>query len=131
MLLGDTGMAGFYSFRDPSANRTLGCYRQSADFLESAGDMDLTGFILGAIAESDPLLTPKMKGRMADIRRWKGITQDDLCRVRREMLSASPETLTELAAAVRAVTEDGSVCVLGSQRQVDACAGELDTVFTL
>lgn len=29
------------------------------------------------------------------------------------------------------MTEDARVCVLGSQRQVDECAGELDTVFTL
>lgn len=131
MLLDNTGMAGFYSFRDPSAKRTLGCYRQSADFLDGVRGMDLTGFILGTIAESDPLLTPKMKGKTADARRWRGVTRSDLCRIRREMLSASPEALAELTAALRTVTEDACVCVLGSQRQVDECAGELDTVFTL
>ena len=131
LLLDNTDMAGFYSFRDPSASRTLGCYRQSADFLESVGGMDLTGFILGTIAESDPLLTPKMKGKTADTRWWRGMTQDDLCRIRREMLSAGRSALTELAAALRTMMEDASVCVLGSQRQVDECAGKLDTVFTL
>jgi len=127
----DNGTAGFYSYRDPSADRTLGCYRQSADFLEGARDMDLTGFILGAIAESDPLLTPKMKGRTADARWWRGITREDLCRIRREMLDAGLSAVDGVAAALRRAAADGSVCILGSQRQVDACAGELDSVFIL
>ena len=127
----DNGTVGFYSYRDPSADRTLGCYRQSADFLEGARDMDLTGFILGAIAESDPLLTPKMKGRTADARWWRGITREDLCRIRREMLDAGLPAVDGVAAALRRAAADGSVCILGSQRQVDACAGELDSVFIL
>lgn len=77
MLLDSAGMAGFYSYRDPNAARTLGCYRQTAEVLRGLGDMDMTAFVLGA------------------------------------------------------VTENGSVCVLGSQRQIDACAGELDTVEAL
>lgn len=127
----DNGTAGFYSYRDPSAARTLDCYRHSADFLAGAGGVDLTGFILGAIAESDPLLTPKMKGKTADSRWWRGITQADLRRIRREILGAGPEALGALLPALRGLAADGSVCVLGSRRQVDACAGELDTIFTL
>ena len=58
MVLRDTGFAGFYSFRDPSAARTLDCYRASSDFLRGI-DIDLTGMITGAAAESDPLLTAR------------------------------------------------------------------------
>ena len=132
MLLRDTGLAGFYSFRDPSAARTLNCYRGSADFLHSIEkNMDLTGFIIGAVAESDPLLTPRMRSKIADVRYWRRISHEDLCRVRHEILSATPEDLVALAGAVEQLTTEGSVCVLGAQKQIDACAGQMDSVITL
>ncbi len=131
MVMRDSGMAGFYSYRDPSPHRTLDCYQGTADFLAGMGEMDLTGLILGAVAESDPLLTPRMKGRTDDARHWRGITHADLCRVRRETLSAAPEELVGLAQAVRTMTDRAAVCVLGSRRQLEACAGQLDAVEEL
>lgn len=131
MVLRDTGFAGFFSYRDPSAARTLACYRASADFLRGAGNMDLTGMIIGAVAESDPLLTVRMKGKAADARYWRRITYASLCQVRQEMLSAGPENLTALADGVEELTAKGAVCVLGSQRHIDECAGLLDSVEVL
>ena len=126
----DTGFAGFYSFRDPSAARTLDCYRASSDFLRGI-DIDLTGMITGAAAETDPLLTARMKGRMADALYWRQISHEDRCRVRREMLAAVPEDLKALAGPVEDLTARGSICVLGSRQQVDACAGWLDNIVVL
>ncbi len=131
MVLRDSGLAGFWSFRDPSACRTLDCYRQTADFLAALGDMDLTGLILGAVAESDPLLTPRMKGKTADARHWRGITHGDLRRVRRELLAAKPETLAGLAEAVRTVADTAAICVLGPRRQLEACGAQLDILEEL
>lgn len=126
MILGDSGMAGFYSYRDPSAARTLDCYRRTAEFLENLGDTDMTAFVLGAIAESDPLLTPRMRGKTADTRYWRKIAYDDLCRVRREMLSITSADLSDLISPVQTAVDECAVCILGSQRQIDACAGDLD-----
>lgn len=131
MLVDGVGMLGCYSSCDPSAARTLDCYRQTADFLENLGEWDMTSFILGAIAESDPLLTPRMKGKTADARYWRQISQEVLCRIRREMLAATSGKLTALAELVREAMDAGSVCALGSRRQIDACAGRLDTVEIL
>lgn len=131
MTLQDTGLALFYSFRDPNAARTLECFRRTPDFLERAEGMDLTGLIIGAVAASDPLLTPRMKGKTAMTRYWKGIDHDELCRVRRELLSTGPRDMAALAGALRGAMKDAAVCVLGSQRQIDACAGQIDTVELL
>ena len=131
MVLRDSGLAGFYSFRDPSAHRTLDCCRQTADFLAGMGDTDLTGLILGAVAESDPLLTPRTKGKTAEARYWRGITHGDLCRVRRETLATKPETLAGLAEAVRAMTDAAAICVLGPRRQLEACGAGLDDITEL
>ena len=131
MVVDGAGMLGCYSYRDPSAARTLDCFRHTADFLENLGELDMTSFILGAIAESDPLLMPRMKGKTADARYWRGITQDALCQIRREMLGATAVKVTALAKPVRAAMDAGAVCVLGSQRQIDACAGKLDIIEVL
>ena len=131
MVLRDTGFAGFFSYRDPSAARTIDCYRASADFLRGIGDMDLTGMITGTVAESDPLLTPRMKGKVSDALYWRRISHEDRCRVRREMLSTVPDDLASLADLVEELAVRGSVCILGSQQQVDACAGWLDNIMVL
>ena len=120
----------FYSFRDPTPARSLDCYRASSGFLRQAKDMDLTGMVIGAVAQSDPLLTARMKGKTADTRYWQGTSYEDLCRHRRELLSAGPEDLEALAADLDRLAEEGSVCVLGSKKQLDACAG-LDEVTVL
>ena len=130
MLQTAARMGCFYSFRDPTPERTLDCYRASGDFLRQAGDMDLTGMIIGAVADSDPLLTARLRGRTADIRYWRGTSYEDLCRLRQELLSAGRADLETLAADLDKLAAEGSVCVLGSRKQLDACAG-LDEVTVL
>ena len=133
LAVGDSGNAVFYSYRDPNAARSLGCYRQAADFVEQlcATDPDLSGFIIGAVAESDPLLLPSRRGEAADELYLKGVHYEDRCRVRQEMLSAAPDTLGALAEPLRALSAVGGICVIGSRRQIEDCGAEIDTVYAL
>ena len=126
----DNGTIGFYSYRDPTAARTLDCYRASGDFLREARDMDLTGMIIGAISDADPLLTPRMRGKTADLNYWRGNSYEDQCRTRQEILSATGKDLEDLAEKLDRLTADASVCVLGSRKQLEACEG-LDEVTVL
>lgn len=125
------GLAAFYSYRDPNAARTLGCYRESAGFLRQLEGMDLKGYIIGAVAQSDPQLTPRMKGKTADNHYWRGLTYERLCQVRRDMLSATPADLMALAQPMEQLTVSGAICVLGSQAQIQACGETLDQVEIL
>ena len=127
------GAACFWSFRDPSAVRSLGCYRQTADFLQqfAAGQSDLTGLIVGTVADSDPLLLPGRKGKTADMYYWSGVTYADRCRQREEILKAVPADLAALAEPLRKMSESGGVCVIGSRKLVEACGEELESTMTL
>lgn len=87
--------------------------------------------ITGTVAESDPLLTPRMKGKVSDALYWRRISHEDRRRVRCEMLSTVPDDLVSLADPVEELAERGSVCVLGPRQQVDACAGWLDNIMAL
>lgn len=131
--IGDTGSACFWSFRDPGAARSLGCYRQAADFLTqfTAAQPDLTGMITGTVAKSDPLLLPGKKGKAADGLFFKGVTYADRCQRREEVLAATPEKLAARAEALRKLGESGGVCVIGSRQLVEACGAELEEIITL
>lgn len=126
----NAALASFYSYRDPTPARTLGCFRAAGDFLRGAGDLDLTGMIIGAVSASDPLLTPRRRGKAADAHHWQGTSYEDLCRTRRETLAAGREDLERLAAELDGMEAAASVCVLGSKKQLEECPG-LDEVTAL
>lgn len=130
MVLRNNGLAGLFSFRDPDAAHSLACYRAIPDFLRGY-DGDVTGAILGAVGESDPLLTPRDKGKTADARYWKGLSDEALRRTRQEMLSATARDVAGYADRMQAFADHAALCVLGPRRQLEACGAELDTILSL
>lgn len=130
MVLRNNGLASLSSYRDPNAAHSLACYREIPAFLEGyAGDV--TGAILGAVAESDPLRTPRDKGKIADAYHWKKLSHAALCRTRQEILAATTRDVAGYAAQMRDFAARSAVCVLGPRRQLEACGGELDTILSI
>lgn len=131
LSLGSTGNACFYSYRDPNAVHSLASYRNISDFTISFADTkpDMTGFIIGAVAEDDPLMLPRRQGRVAD--RWHlcGITYEKRCRIREEMLSIKPEHMRAFAEPLRKLIADGGICIIGSREQIKNCETELDEIY--
>ena len=127
------GMANFYSYRDPSASASLDCYANAADFLREfcAGDEDLTKFIIGTVGDSEPLLSPRTMGRVAASRYLNGVTYEDSCRLRREMLTATRQDLLDLCETIRGITDCGAVCVVGGKDKLDACGDKLTHILTM
>lgn len=131
LLIRDTGMACCYSYRDPNAAQSLECYQATADFLKEfcKEEMDLTGFIIGAVSDASPLMTPRMKGFTADGFYFRGISWEKRCQLRRELLDATPQRLCEIAGELGTALSEGSVCVIGSKQQLEACG--LSKVYQL
>ena len=131
MVARDSGFAGCYSYRDPDGARSLACYRKAADFLKQfcAEGPDLTGFVIGAVSDSEPLMTPRLKGMTADGLYWKDLSWEQRCRLRRELLSATPEELASLADTLGQVLDGGGVCVIGPRGQLERCG--LDTILSV
>ncbi len=121
----ETGLAACYSYRDPSAARSLEYYQKAADFLRDfCGEgTDLTGFIIGAVSDASPLMTPRMKGGASDSFYFRGITWERRCKLRQELLDASTEGLLRIADQLRVALAEGSVCVIGAKQQLEACQG--------
>ena len=130
MVLRSNGLASLTSYRDPNAAHSLDCYRAIPTFLRSFSG-DITGSILGAVAESDPLRTPRDKGKTADAWHWKKISYADLCRTRQEILAATPQDVIGYADRMEDFGAQSALCVLGPSSQLDACGSRLDTLCSL
>lgn len=131
LVVQDTGFVGCYSYRDPDGARSLACYRKAADFLGQfcAGQPDLTGSIIGAISDGEPLLTPRTKGLTADGYYWKGLSWEQRCQLRQELLSAAPKDLAALAEPLERVMDRGGVCIVGPRDQLEQCG--LETILSV
>lgn len=131
--LGDSGCASFYSYRDPSAVRSLGYFRQTPAFLRQLPGMtaDLTDFIIGAVAESEPHLLPGQQGKAADGLYWRGISYAQRCQRRRALLAAAPAQLAGFADALGEMLQRAGICVIGSRQHIDACGSSLENVLSL
>lgn len=131
MLVRESGLAACYSYRDPNAAQSLDSYRNAATFLRDFCKevSDLTGFIIGAVSDASPLLTPRMKAFVADSFYWRKISWERRTELRRNLLSATTEKLTALADQLEQAIA-GGICVVGSREQIELCK-ELNEIFAL
>ncbi|MDD7719122.1 MAG: insulinase family protein [Eubacteriaceae bacterium] len=126
------GITTSHSYRDPSAASSIKAYGQTAGFLEkfaSQPDVDISGFIIGAVSDVMPLSTPRLKGMKADAHYWAEITYEYREKLLKEMLATKPADLVSLAASIGKVYDDSGLCVVGSRQQLEEC--ELDVIETL
>ncbi len=127
------GNVGFYSYRDPSPARTVGCYLESADFLRrfAESDEDITKFIIGAVGDTSPLTSPMLKGAIARSRFLRGIDYEAECKARREIIETDAKELIRIADIIDKVTNSNAVCIVGGREQLDAASDIIDTVLEI
>ena len=118
-----SGIAGFYSYRDPDSARSLGKYRETPAFLRTlaASGADLTEFLIGALGDSDPLITPKLISALSVAYYMNGTTYEDRAKRRRQLISTSHADLENLADLIDKMMENGSFCVVGPRAKLEEC----------
>ena len=128
-----SGTCGFYTYRDPDANRSADCFAESAHYLRelAASGEDITTFIIGAVGDADPLITPKVLSALAIGAYLRSESYEDRLTARREMLSTSAEDLLSAAELVERINRDGGICVVGGRDKLDACGKKLDRLIEI
>lgn len=126
--IAENGNVCCYSFRDPNPARTLGIYRAAADFLRKQCEdrTALDQLIIGAVSDSEPLQGAGAKTQSLISRVLLGVTEEDIKRARRELLSATHEDLAKLCDLLSAMSAQGGVCVVGNEAFIDACGDVFD-----
>ena len=114
-----------YSFRDPTPAKTLAADRDAAAWLRAfAGEGEkLDQFIISALNELNPLLSPREKGVLADTRILTGYTREESERIRKEVLNTTPVALAACGEALERFAAEGTVCVVANVGALKQCRG--------
>lgn len=117
-LMGQTEGVQLSSFRDPDPARSLDVYANTANYIRAfcGGDEPLEKYIISAAGE--PLLSPDVRGKIADQMILGGITHELRRQRREEMLKTTKEDLAGYCALFEKAKECASFCVIGSREAV-------------
>ena len=112
-----------YSYRDPTPARTLTADSGEADYLREfvKREESLDPYIISALNDLNPLLSPRDKGSLADGRFMTSYTREEAERIRRQILTATPEDLVRCAEWLEPFSREGAVCVVAHQDALKAC----------
>ncbi len=118
--------AAAYSYRDPTPARSLQMYRGAADFLREfvASGERIDKFVISTISDTEPLMSPRDEGAVADGRWFSGKTEEELRQQRGEILATDGEKLLSWCAALEHMAATGAVCVVAHDEALKACEAE-------
>ena len=127
------GTIGFYTYRDPNANRSVDIFKKSAEFLRdfAKGNEGIDNFIIGAVGDSEPLVTPKVLGALVLAAHLRGETYEDKVRQRRELIKTSSDDLLRIADILEKTCKDSGICIVGGKAQLDAAKDKIDTIIEI
>ncbi|MBO4452661.1 MAG: hypothetical protein J5793_01880, partial [Clostridia bacterium] len=122
-----------YSYRDPKPGNSLSVYDRAKDFIKEfcKDEKDLTRYILGAVADIDPLLNEEQKLAVAEGRFFKGRTYADVCRVYTELLSTTSNDVLGLCDILEDLANDEVYCVAAGEALLDACGEQIEKRISL
>ncbi|MFL0249584.1 insulinase family protein [Clostridium neuense] len=119
----------FWSYRDPNLKETLNVYDNAYKFIEAfkADDYEMTKYIIGTFAGLDAPLTPRQKGERSDENYFKGITEADIQRWRKEVLDTKKEDINEFSKFLKDIVDQNYICVLGNHNKIKENESEFNS----
>ena len=131
--VGLSGNVAWASWNDPKPARSLGVYGGSGKALRAFADGDeaIDRYIVSAVAETEPYLTPRTETSLAMSLWLSGRTFEDRQRTRTEMLKTTKDGLREFAAKLDALAQPGAFCVVGGPQALETCTNVLEYVESL
>lgn len=123
----------FYSYRDPSPENSLLCFKTSANYLRALAksDSDLTKFIIGAAGEYDVLRTPKTSGAQATANILSGWSEDDEISFRESLLSTDKESLLLAADLLDGLFTKSGIAVAASADTLNSFKEKFDVTLKI
>lgn len=111
-----SGMAAYFSYRDPNLAQTLKVYDSAGAYLREVAlsDDELTKNIIGTIGSIDQYQLPDAKGYSSMLRYLIGYSDAERATVREQILGTTREDLRRFADALDLLANEGFVVVLGA-----------------
>lgn len=120
ILVDRTGHLTTFSYRDPNLDKTLLVYNNMGDYIENLelSKEELTTYIIGTISRLDPATTPHMKGQIATNRYISNTSQEDVQKIRDQVLNTKLEDIKAFAPVLKDTMEENYLCVLGNENKI-------------
>jgi len=116
--VGQTGLCGCYSYRDPDPVNSISAYDSMSEFLSAFASDDsesLDNYIISTIAAANPLASPFVKGSDADYFWFSKLTSEDRIEYRKQMLATTKEKLMSWCPVLDAMAQNGAVCIVANE----------------
>lgn len=115
------GSLSFYSYRDPSPAKSVEYFKASSDYLRALAkeNVDITKFIIGAMGEYDPIITPKTAHTLSTRDYLAGYTAEEEIKARQNMLNMTCDDLITVADILDCVLSDASLAVVGGEEHLE------------
>lgn len=128
-----TGNAYFVSYRDPGLKETNDIYERAYDYVKNfvANEREMTKYMIGAISNMDTPLTPSAKGTRSFGAYMSGIDESYLQNIRNQVLAITQEDIRAMAPIIKAILEDGYICVIGNDKRIEENKELFDTIENL
>lgn len=125
------GTVLFYSYRDPSPERSLSVYSESANYLRAVAKdgRDLTKFIIGAYGEYDMIKTPKTRATIATAGALTDWTSEDEKKLLEGLLSTDTEALLCIADLIEKVCNNSATVVVAGERTISSFKKDFDKII--
>jgi len=116
-----TGLVHFVSYRDPNLKNTIDIFEETAKYLEEfdCDERTMTKYVIGTFSSMDTPLTPKQKGQRDVAAYFADITNEEMQRIRSEVIDATCADIRALAPVVRSAMSQGYLCVIGSESAIE------------
>ena len=127
------GTMGFYTYRDPNADRSVEMFKRTPEFLrEFANNTEsLDNFIIGTIGNMDPIETPALIGMIVLVMNLRGRTYEAEAKERYEVLHTTKEDILRAADLIEKLVANAGVCIVGGKAQLDGAMDKIDTVIEI
>lgn len=119
-LFSRDGIGFMVTYRDPHLLQSVRVFEQAADYLRtfSADDVTMTKYVIGTISSLDRPLGPRMLGSLSMAAWLCGRTDEDMQKIREEILACTQDDIRALAPYLDAMMEDQCICVIGSEQKI-------------
>ncbi len=115
LSVSDTGLASFYSYRDPKPENSLAVFRKTGDFVRSLAEMkpNIIQYTISTLAGLDPLLSVPELAQNVNRDFFAGKTEKQKQALCAQLKTLQVEDLLALAEVFDVLSETASQCVFG------------------
>ncbi len=128
-----SGETYFVSYRDPNLSKTIEVYENIPAYLEAfhPDERDMTKYVIGTFGSLDTPLNPEAKGARSMAAYLEGLTIEEIQQERDEIRLVTKEDIQNLAPLLKAVLEQGNLCVIGNETKIASEKGLFEEIQTL